>query len=565
MVKIGSNSGGLGSNRERPDAGTPMDPFRAIASPLNRTPEASGVSWFSAGRAVANELALAWFGQYESVSLGEYIDSFADEDPVAKVAKDFFPNPDWLSDRVIPSILAGASSLGEFVPFGASTLGPRIVEFLNDRGITGWNFYFTTGGELLDGSEEKIAVIWQGAWATEFGSRAVNRFEIYRDSAGAEWCYVYTNVAVATRKPLGLGNAMSRYVAVARQLLNHLFIAETPVPSSIMSIGRGIAYPEVPGHFLPHPFVSVDDYAIVTGVTGEHHWPVAPQVIKAGFAFSSEAEEFFNVIIPTVVDATTNLSTIAEDGFRNYRTPGCDIPYDYSYGSEYVYWDDQGVYPGVVTSEAISTAGYSRFIPEVFLGPLIEATDRALFNALDSTDETMKRSLLEWVVLEGAGQHVAAAINDLCFGYLMSENDWEAASILLNIAIDLDVPNQSTNALANLGQVQFAMGDSEGAKETLQKALDRPDKYSEGEACYHLGLIFSEEGDEVSARSYLERGAQAEGAFNEEFAAKCREKLGAVGLGTNSTTEAPTHKFCGQCGAGRVDGARFCGECGGKF
>jgi len=540
MVKIGSGgSKGLGPNNFGGQAGfQPRDPLADIRQPLNRDSDAPGVSFFSAVRAVAKSLSLSWFDHYDQVRLGDYLEQKSSDDPFAKVALDLISgnHPSWLDDRVLPQVLAGSSSLGEPVPISGSPLGQKILAFFAARGIEGFDVpAFAVGGRVAT-LDSGTAMTWLGAWGSEFGTRLFVRLEIRQDSNGVEWCYVHTNLAVATRLPLGLGHGMSKYVAVARNILPQLFIAETPFPSTMASMSRQIAYPDVPGEFWPIPLASIEDFEIATFVRGgvtaagdiQSETNSFPKVLKAGFAVSAESEKFFDVIIPAVVDACSRLVTITEDGFRNYREPGADASFDFFYGSEYVYFDNDGFYPGIAASEGVSAGGYARWIPEPFLGELISATDEAVIAASQSDNG---REILEWVLANGAGGSVASAINTLCFSYLMPQGELDAAATILGVAIDMDVNIESTNALCNLGQVRHMQGNAEEAKEKLHMALNRDDKFAEAEACFHLGRIFFEEGDRETAKSYWERGAKAEetGPHQEEYAGKCRDQLRQTG------------------------------------
>jgi hypothetical protein len=536
MVKIGSDGGSaIEPERSRGLSGFKLrDPFADITKPLDRSAGAPGVSFFTAVRALAGGLSVDWFSQYESVGLGEYMDQAAQEDSFAGLARDLISkhHPGWMGDPVYPQILAGASGLGEFVPISQSPLGKKILEFMAGRGVSGMAVpAFAIGGKIGTlGSED--AMTWMGPWVTEFGTRVFVRLEIRRDTRGVEWCYVHTNLAVATRMPLGLGHGMSKYVAVARGIIQQLFVAESPFPSSMASMSRSMAYPDVPSGAFPLPLASVDDFNIATYVIGDSETPgnistdtnSFPKVLRAGFAVSAESEKYFDVILPHIVDACARLATITEDGFRNYRDPGAEASFDYFYGSEYVYFDNDGFYPGITASEGVRAGGYSRWIPETMLGGLINATNDAW---LAYHQGGKSRDILEWIFSEGAGQSVPAAINTLAFSHLMPEGDLGAAATILGVAIDMDIVNESTNALANLGQVKFAQGHIDEAKEKLRMALDRSDKFAEAEACFHLGTIFAGEGDSVSARQYWERGARAReiGPDQEEFAQKCQDML----------------------------------------
>jgi len=536
MAKIGSGGPtGFGSDNPRGSSGYQIrDPFATIQRPLGKGSDAPGVSFFTAARAVARGLAVDWFSQYESTRLGDYIERANQADRLAGLAGDMISqnHASWMDDLVCPEILAGAAELGEFVPISQSPLGKKVLAFMAGRGVSGMDIPAFAIGGRVGTLESNDAMTWMGPWATDFGTRVFVRLEIRKDKRGVEWCYVYTNLAVTTRMPLGLGHGMSKYVAVGRNILQQLFVAETPFPSSMASMSRQIAYPDVPSEAWPMPLASVDDFNIATYVVGDTGTLGSistdtnsyPKVLRAGFAVSAEAEQFFDVIIPNVVDACSRLATVTEDGFRNYRNPQAEASFDYFYGSEYVYFENDGFYPGITAAEGVRAGGYSRWVPETLLGDLVNVTNDA-FGAAESS--VNRREILEWIFSEGAGVNVAAGINSLAFGHLMPEGDLAAAATILDVAIDMDVLNESTNALCNLGQVKYAQGYVDEAKEKLELALERDDKYAEGEACFHLGEIYAKEGNIARAREYWERGTRAGGTgpFGDEYAQKCREML----------------------------------------
>ena len=177
---------------------------------------------------------------------------------------------------------------------------------------------------------------------------------------------------------------------------------------------------------------------------------------------------------------------------------------------------------------------------------------------------------LRWIAEYGAGASVAGAVNCLAYGNLMPQRKDEEAIGYLMAAINIDHIDESTNAMANLGQVYLAMGDTDQAEAILLSALDRSDRYAEGEASLVLGKIYLSQQKEDLARSYLER-AVASG--DEEFgpdAQKILDQLSSPanpsgqGLGNVQSTGSKS-KFCADCGAQFVSqDQKFCGGCGAK-
>ena len=120
---------------------------------------------------------------------------------------------------------------------------------------------------------------------------------------------------------------------------------------------------------------------------------------------------------------------------------------------------------------------------------------------------------------------MASAVNALVITYLLPEEDFDQAKFLLDRAIALEMINESTNALAKLGQVQFAQGKPEEAIETFEKALNRGDKFAEAEASFFLGHIAEEEGKTADAQEWWKRGAAAIGDHHEHHRNLCSKRL----------------------------------------
>ena len=572
MAKIGSGVP-AGGNAARP-AG--QDPYSRIQAPLDRSESATGVSWFSAIREVAGPLSRSWFDSYPQMSLREHLESIAESDPLARLALDFFDedgdhNVDLDEIQVVPDVLRGVSGLGEPRALPDSSITQSVLDYLASRSVSGYDVsVITAGGVLVDLEKPRS---WFGPWQTEFGSRCFVRLEAYSGEDGKEWCYVHTNLVVATRKPLGLGRMMAEHVSIPRSVLSQLFVAETPFPSQMMNMGRNIAHEGVPENLWPRPVISVDEHILVTYPEGEadtagnlrHQMYSFPLVLRAGFAVSSDAVDHLDALIPQIVGSCVDLATIAEDGFRNYRGPEFPASFDHVYGSESAYQEDQPFYNGLAPREGLSAAGYARWIPETLIGDLVIATQEALVEAHGSHDAARKRDLLDWIIYEGAGPGVASAINSVCYSYLMPAADFVQAEHLLNIAIDMDVMYESTNALANLGQLKHSTGDLEEAQEILRRAIDRFDRYAEAEASYHLGLVLLDSGDAAGAIQAFERGARGEGPsdFEQEYAEKCAQELEKLGYAQSSSTDSA--RYCHQCGQALAQGAKFCQSCGTKL
>jgi len=569
MAKIGG--GGQqdpGNTQPEPSKGvaepinqpTVRDPFASISRPLRDDGDAPGASWFTATREVAQALALDWFSQYETATLRDYLESRASDDQLAgltlKWTSDGKLGHDLDAIRIIPDVLEGPDGLGELVAFDESALGQKVRAYMSLNGTLGSETTVVPLGGMLSDTGKLMS--WYGPWETEFGSRAFIRFEIRRDSSGTEWCFVHTNVAVATRKPLGYARMVSENIKVPWLMPSQLFVAETPFPSTIASMSRSSAYPDIPEELWPRPLVSVDSPGLVTFVSGtdSHRGTIKetvasfPSVIRAGFAFSDKAADYLDTLVSSLATATTNLATIAEDGFRNYRNPNYPASFDHTYGSEYVLFVDGP------EAEGRQTEGYSRWVPETLLGDLVRSTNEVAEAVRRTSDLDAFRSLSLWIVDEGAGDSVASTINLMFDKILFPQQWWDDAMHWLDIAVDLDDINEGTRALVNLGRIFIEKEELTFAKERLVEALGRRDGFCESEAIFLLGTIALKESEPEVAKEYFERGARAVGEAQAEFAEKCRAQL-------EPAVDTPQKRaFCSQCGVALSPGVRFCSSCG---
>ena len=170
------------------------------------------------------------------------------------------------------------------------------------------------------------------------------------------------------------------------------------------------------------------------------------------------------------------------------------------------------------------------------------------------------RSALEWIANSGAGQSVSSAINTMAFSFLIPEGSDEAAQFYLKQAIAMDVMDEATNAMANLGGLHIRMGRYDQAVEVLMQALDRPDKFAEGEASFLLGRAYRELGELSTAMEFFERASVS---ADESYAQQARDELAKLGHGTRPQQPIGRARFCGNCGSQfNTDAENFCANCG---
>lgn len=131
------------------------------------------------------------------------------------------------------------------------------------------------------------------------------------------------------------------------------------------------------------------------------------------------------------------------------------------------------------------------------------------------------------VALNEEPEHVASSINTLAFSYLIPDHQFDEAEQLLQRAIALGVPYESTNAKSNLGIVFFERGDLPRARLLFEEALTAGD------------------GPNDEIREYLKR-------ISEQVGDGVAQRRAAM-------------RFCTQCGTPRGAGFKFCGNCGFAF
>jgi len=511
VVKIG---GGAAPRRE------PGDPFRGIEqSILGDDGIPQGHSWGVFTRAVTAGLAQQWFSFLPSTPVADWVKDVTDTEFQAEFVENLVSHLDMYQKGVIfPDLVRDPSELGEFVLFSQSTLAPKLLDYFSREGVTGDEIPIAPFGSGV--AEVGETTRWLGAWGTSFGTRAQVWFEIRRGDDGTEAAYIFANLCVATR-PMDLWLAES--FSVPAQAAALLYTAENQFPSSIMTMSRSLSWQGVPEGLIPTPFVTMENFGLVCANLGPSQggdvnvdFAGYPMVLKAGYLVPETSAEHFDTIVPAIISALTNAHSIIEDGFRNYRNATAIASFDHALGSEYVLRD------GV--TEGGSPEGLSRWIPETFLGLLVAATRDAAGAGYELPKGADQKALLEWIVHDGAnGSVVGPAINTLVYSYLLPAREFERAEELLRAAIAMEVLNESSNAMANLGQVYLAQGKREEAIDMFAQALERFDNFAEAEASYFLGILALEDGDREGAQAFFRRGAESSNdAVQRDL---CREKL----------------------------------------
>jgi tetratricopeptide (TPR) repeat protein len=557
-MKIGSTQGPTGGYALQ-------DP--AEFSPRNQSDGTeAGHAWTNLVRRIAIPLAVSWFGDYPNMPFPQWLqhDLGRSSEDVQALVEEF--SIEELGDHsVIPSIATNPERLGDLVPIKDSPLAQTVLETLAEAGVHGIEVpcIGTGGGFLLDVADP---VVWIGTWQTGFGSPCQVWFEIRRDDRGTEHCVIFTNLLISTRVSSKFvnGDGWSDIVdpiIIGRWCQTLLYLGETPFPSSMVSFSRSMAMESLPTESRPHPLAWAEKFALTCAIRGAApagndllNFAAYPLVLKLGYQVPMLPEDQLSTALTFAFDALVSMATIVEDGFRNSRGQEHDAPFDDVFLTEYWY----------ATDGSDQVGGYARWVPEPLLGSLVDRTRMNYdlsYEEVGGADE--RRAALQWVADNGAGTKTASAINSLAYSYLIPNKEFDAATFYLQQAVALQELDESTNAMANLGAMLIAAGDTKAAEEILLSALEQPDKFAEGEASVLLGRIYRDRGDNEAATTYFER---AFGSQHPDFAEVARHELiGSPERPVGATSSPTTAKFCSNCGTAFTDGAsKFCAECGTK-
>lgn len=517
----------------------------------------NGKSWKNLTLRVAAANSRVWFSEYASVPFRDWLVKHQQWDPngVDNLLRDF-EHLDLDQHEVFPQFLRTPDDVGEAViPLTDSALASKVLADLEQRGVTGdFTKVVAAGGMIL---ALDLPVEWLGAWGTIYGSRCFVRFHVRRDAAGRERIVFHTALLVSTRATTQeLTSELHASVVLGFWAQTLMYVAENPLPSSLVSFSRDLTLKDVPSESRPMPLIWLEPFGLTLtelpgGSAGQVPIDTAsyPLVLNVGFVI--EDSQHISHAIAHSIDALVAMASIVEDGFRNMRNEDSVIAFDQVFASE----------SDLMDNPIGEVRGYARWIPEPLLGQLKALTTENYTLVTQGVGTSAEqRAALQWIADNGAGQFAASAINTLAYSNLIPEQSNDRAEFYLQQAIGMDVMDESTNAMANLGSLYLQMGRREDGVQTLLLALERPDKFAEGEASLLLGRAYQAIGDHSRAVTYFERAAAADDL---QFAEEARRELAGT-QATPTIATAPTlPKFCGNCGVQFPDdSAKFCGNCG---
>jgi tetratricopeptide (TPR) repeat protein len=512
------------------------------------------------------------------------------------------------SASILPTMEINLDELGEPEVLESTELGRAVMDELKSRGV---HFRFSDSIPISHFQAIQLEVEDEllGQWATDSGTPFNQHFKVYKNKAGEETGFWFVQL-LASPLPLSTANEFEvdvdgeiQTLSVDEELLSkgiftygevstkaHLpillkklaYLGETPFPSSqLMSFSRELAFKDISDSSRPIPSYSIlKDRAFLSFASGDEETgepdsfksQIVPEMVVFGWRFGKESLADISSFIATIVDGCTRAVSTVEDGYRNFRGQDSSIDYDSSLSNPCSYF--LGFTPRIerrivnITEPGQSRLGKPRWIPVTELGEITKACETAyelaetLINTEDLEDAWNYLRLV--VVNDGVGWYIASAINTLEYRFhihdLPDEPDGLAdTEHFLQQAISLNVENESTRALINLGLARMMAGQYEAANDALQEAVNRSDGFGRAEILHYRSLLYAKLGDESSAKAcavHVKRlGGFLAPAYIEE----------ALNLKEAETSEALGSRpvVCGVCGTSfDNEEISFCGSCG---
>lgn len=504
--------------------------------------------WMQVAKKITDGLADSWFSDFERKPVAEAIHSpLLDYDPASKVAFETMLVTG-NGYEVIPEFASTLLEKNlESVIFQNSELGMKLLSSLEKLKV---NFQLETriliNDEKMIELPAEVSMRIHSFWTTYFNNAFTQSAEIYRDEKGKEYCYWFAPVLYGSRARdsydtievvADVSNPSEIYEIVlseeekTRGVLDFgkwsttinlpwlskclFYLGETPFPSSMLSMGREMAFQGLKEGQLPTPYMrfveheEMHTHGSQKGAFGNNEslfLPViAPQQIQMGWFFSQEDFESHEIILTTITTALIKIMSYLEDGYFNFGNQDSAWPFHAVLFSDFqldVEFSGEGPH-----------SGYSQWIPSTAVFEQIDETRRKIESLSSSfRSESSKREEIMRIMETGVGKpFVGAATNDAIFTYLLAEKEWDAIDWYAERLKKLEVPLQTTNALSNWGISKYLQGDYEAATDLFLQALARSDGFAEDEASFYLAEINKKLGNSKESAEYLKRCQSAGG------------------------------------------------------
>lgn len=494
----------------------------------------NALRWDTLTREMTDQLALDWFSDLEPVSVLRAIEPRTVNEGLFQIITPFSNNEvptDENVNKVIPGIIREQSEFGEPLVIKDTHLGKQTILALEKAGMT-WSYEGDIESPTAILNETKAVATWLSA----FGLLVNQSFEIFSRN-GEEFCYWSAPQLIATRafehiyrlELFGDGDGSDPSVALSGDpesdnldltfgewstqlyvpiLAQSLFyLAETPFPSTPVSLSRHLAFSGLDIQKLPIPRLRIRRNELVSGMaileSGDSRVARSnfPVVIDFGWEFNCTSPDDILVILNNVTNGLVRISTYLEDGFLNHVDSESSFPWDFATFSACIFTAEY--------VEGESHLGYSSWLPATFAGAIYNYSVELLAKVQTSDDGFLAQKL----AFDGVGLPAARGINTFVLNHLQNNEDLEwLCDHLLDAAVRLDVPNESTTALAIWGIIKFENGSLSEAKQKFEAALDRQDRYREALASEYLSLIFELEND-LELSEHFKQRCQAAGGY----------------------------------------------------
>lgn len=551
--------------------------------------------WRKSTLALVEGNATKWFEDFEPVFVQDKFKRQIESQGSIHSHSVFFTGQ--LEASIIPAMEIELADLGEIQNLESTEIGRAVLAELRSLGVT---FYFVDTFPINHYQSVKLEIknTIEGQWGTAMGTPFLQNFSVYKDKSGMETGVWSVNL-LASPVPLSIANdyefddgedsgvlyvpeeqladgmlcfgEVSSKIHLPVFLKNLAFMSETPFPSTqLMSFSRDLAFEQTPKNARPIPTFSIlqDSGAMSISAFGpragssgsnEYKGQIVPELVVFGWRFGKECIAFLSEILPIMVDGCTNAVSTIEDGYNVYRNEEFPSDYDSVFANPCTHV--------LAYERGTSRLGRPQWIPVTELGRIVATSEKSLQLADDlssSGDVESALKIYRSVWLDGVGWYVASAVNS--YTYLHSipslvddPTGLGEVEFMLEQAASLNVLDQSTNALTNLGLARLLAGEHEPARESLERAIAKTDNDGNAEAKQYLSLLHGKLGNAALEQKYAADSIAAGGFQVEEYV------LLALGLRSaeGSLSQKVRASFCGKCGnAFQDEGTNFCTSCG---
>jgi hypothetical protein len=375
--------------------------------------------------------------------------------------------PEWISEfKVNDWFLDGDEFFAEYEPIAweESTFGQRFFKVLRERGavVAQGSIGMKVEFQNPNGSTEVMPLSKQidlvsGQWGLSDGTPYAQKGEVFRSRKTGKDIVFWNFDALATTRPR---TNKSKSDFTEKFLVPHLlqvatYLAETPFPSSLFSIGgmaqRETSFGDSQGNKV-RPVIRHQKDARVLGIVKEAGmtqslacW--APDLWQHGYVFDeSMSEHEIYEQLPTVCDGIPKIADILVDGYCNWL-PGSELDFQISFWSDYGlctendYFRSGAIVPGILYWELMKRS-MDRYDEVYFV--LKRAMDE---KNLEQINECMDALLV--IAQEGVGSIFLHAGNTWASQGLEIYEDFICDQIMEYFST-IDVDSQGINALSNL-------------------------------------------------------------------------------------------------------------------